>query len=62
MITTIYTFLQPISLNFLIFINSKPVIHHNIKLKLINKSKGKKIKIFMNLRADKIIVNLNLIN
>ena len=49
-------------LNFLIFINNKLVIRHNIKLEFINKLKKKEVKVFINLETDKIIINLNLTN
>ena len=49
-------------LNFLIFLNNKLVIYHNTKLELINELKRKKSKIFMDLRTNKIIMSLNLVN
>ena len=62
MIIVIYILLQFISLNFLIFMNSKLVIYYNIRLKLISKLEGKKVKVFINLEVDEIIINLNLID
>ena len=41
MITVIYIFLQSVFLNSLTFINSKLVIHHNIRLELTDKLKKK---------------------
>ena len=62
MITAVHTPLQFIPLNPLIFVNNKLAICHNIRLKLIGKLEEKKIKMFINSGADKIIINLNLAN
>ena len=49
-------------LNFLIFVSNKSVIRYNIRLKFIGKLEEKEVKVFVDLKADEIMVNLNLVN